>query len=350
MRHLGVAASTVLSAALGACGFGLSLFFTLSAFLIGELLLRERAAVGTVRVKEFYIRRILRIWPLYYLCLALGVAWAFRMDPHGSDFAFLGWSAVFMGAWYVIIYWFTANPFYVLWSISVEEHFYLFVPWVIKYFDRTKLFAFCAFLVAAANGWLYFLGQTSLRTSRIWTNSFVQFECFASGILLCLFLRGRLPRFTRWQRFGVLVGGWICWLFASPRLNMMRAADVNPGSWLLISGYALSMLGSALVITAFLGIKPTFIPGWAVYLGRISYGLYAFHELALRCTAHLLARPHGIFGLHIPVIENSLTRASSALALTTLLAAVSYRYFEAPFLKLRKRHSTIESQPILARS
>jgi peptidoglycan/LPS O-acetylase OafA/YrhL len=55
-----------------ACGYGLSLFFTLSAFLICELLLRERSSTGSIDVKQFYIRRILRIWPLYYLAITLG--------------------------------------------------------------------------------------------------------------------------------------------------------------------------------------------------------------------------------------------------------------------------------------
>ena len=80
-----------------ACGFGLSLFFTLSAFLICELLLRERGVAGTVGVKNFYIRRILRIWPLYYLGVALGVGTAFLPGGDHATAIKLGWFAVFMG-------------------------------------------------------------------------------------------------------------------------------------------------------------------------------------------------------------------------------------------------------------
>jgi peptidoglycan/LPS O-acetylase OafA/YrhL len=57
-------------------GFGVNLFFTLSAFLICELLLRERASTETISIKDFYIRRVLRIWPLYYTGLAVGVLYA----------------------------------------------------------------------------------------------------------------------------------------------------------------------------------------------------------------------------------------------------------------------------------
>ena len=72
-------------ASANACMFGLSLFFTLSAFLICELLLRERASTGTVEVKQFYIRRILRIWPLYYFGLMLGVIFALMPSGNRSD-------------------------------------------------------------------------------------------------------------------------------------------------------------------------------------------------------------------------------------------------------------------------
>ena len=61
-----------------ACGFGLSVFFTLSAYLITTLLLRERAQTGTVSLPLFYKRRILRIWPLYFLALAYGALFDLR--------------------------------------------------------------------------------------------------------------------------------------------------------------------------------------------------------------------------------------------------------------------------------
>jgi peptidoglycan/LPS O-acetylase OafA/YrhL len=78
-----------------ACRFGLSLFFALSAFLIFELLLREREATGTLSVKQFYIRRILRIWPLYYFALALGAMVALLPGSQHGGIGKLGWFACF---------------------------------------------------------------------------------------------------------------------------------------------------------------------------------------------------------------------------------------------------------------
>jgi peptidoglycan/LPS O-acetylase OafA/YrhL len=108
----------VSNAIMQGCGFGLSLFFTLSAFLICELLLRERDLTARVSVKQFYIRRILRIWPLYYFCLGLGVL--FSLTPHGdrSAIAAMGWFAVFLGSWRVALHGLINNPAEPLWSIS----------------------------------------------------------------------------------------------------------------------------------------------------------------------------------------------------------------------------------------
>ena len=271
-----------------ACGFGLSLFFVLSAFLICELLLRERATAGTVGIKQFYIRRILRIWPLYYLGLAIGVAVALLPGGHRGDVVYMGWFSIFMASWYLITHGETSNPMLPLWSISVEEQFYLFAPWIVKYLNRKALYGFCAMLILVANVWIYCLGRIKVTREVIWYNPFVQFECFAAGILLCLVLRGRLPGFALWQRLMLMAGSLSCWFYACYGLHTRFAGLENPGSWPLIGGYALASLGCVLMLLAFLGISPRLLPGWAIFLGRISYGLYVYHRFAAYLTGKLL--------------------------------------------------------------
>jgi peptidoglycan/LPS O-acetylase OafA/YrhL len=117
-------------------------------------------------------------------------------------------------------------------------------------------------------------------------------------------------------------------------------ASENPGSWPLIGGYALGALGSVLMLLTFLGANPKLLPAWAVYFGRISFGLYVYHQFALNATYQLFG--HGA-QVSIPV---RILRVGLSFGLTVLMAAVSYRYFETPFLKLKKRHSVIESQPL----
>jgi len=335
--------SALLTAVHYACSFGLSLFFTLSAFLICELLLREREAIGTVAVKQFYIRRILRIWPLYFLAIAIGAILALLPGSNLAILKDLGWYAVFLGSWFTVFHGWIASPVAPLWSISVEEQFYLLAPWSVKYLSRTALYVFCAAILLVSNGWLYYFGAHGAGDSRIWTDTFVQFECFAAGILLCLVLRGKTPKLAIWQRLLLLVLWWFSWLYANyglhSRFNIVGVTD-NPGSWPLIGGYALTSLGSVLVLLAFLGLDPKLIPAWATYLGRISFGLYVFHQFVIELAYHLVG--HGAqvsFTIRI-------LRVAFTLGLTVLIAAISYRFFETPFLKLKKRHAVINSQPI----
>lgn len=331
----------ILYAASKAGAFGLSLFFTLSAFLICELLLRERETAGTVGIKQFYIRRILRIWPLYYLGLAIGVAVALLPGGDRGDIVYMRWFSIFMASWYCVIHGGTFSPMFPLWSISVEEQFYLFAPWIVKYLNRRSLYGFCAMLILAASAWTYHLGTLTISRDAIWFNSFVQFQCFAAGILLCLFLRGGLPRFAIWQRLMLLTGSLCCWFYACYGLHARFAGFENPGSWSLVGGYALAALGCVLMLIAFLGVNPRLLPGWAIYLGRISFGLYVYHGLAAYLTSELLIGHLASFKSPTYFLKGAV-----ALGLTVLMAALSYRYFETPFLKMKKRHSIIESQPV----
>ena len=327
--------------AVSACVFGLSLFFTLSAFLICELLLREKQASGTVHVRQFYIRRILRIWPLYYLGLALGLGFVF---PAGGDRATLvgmGWYAVFLGAWYDAIYTTLNSPAGPLWSVSVEEQFYLMAPWVVKHCGRKRMFGFCGALLLSANAWLFFLGRAQVPTAKIWNNTFVQFECFAAGILLCLVLRGRLPRIGMWLRAAVLLAAGLCWMGAVAAVRVGAEWTDAPGSWRLMGEYALAAVGAVLILVAFLGIDAGKLPRWAVYLGRISFGLYVYHGFAIYITKRFLFGPVASYAG--PLI---LVKGLATLGLDVLMAAISYRFIETPFLKLKQKHAVIESQPV----
>ena len=320
--------------------FGLTLFFTLSAFLICELLLRERESVGAVAVKQFYIRRVLRIWPLYYLALSLGVIAALLPGGHRGDATSIAWYAIFLGAWHASFYGTLRNPAMPLWSISVEEQFYLLVPWMTKYFNRRLLYVFCAAIILFSNAWLYYLGRNPVSDGRIWFDSFVQFECFACGIVLCLVLHGRLPRMAIWKRLLLLAASCTAWFYASYAMHYRFETVQGPGSWHLIGGYALGAAGSVGILLAFLGIDPKLIPDWVVYLGRISYGLYVYHEFAPYILSKLLIG-------HLASVDSPvfLLKGVLSLGLTILMAAISYRFFETPFLRLKRRHAVIDSQP-----
>lgn len=105
--------------------FGVDLFFALSGYLITELLLREETSTGNINIRAFYLRRILRIWPLYFFFLGLAAALT-KIDPEQHfGLKYLAPFTLLSGNWAVILFGVpdsVANP---LWSISMEEQFYL---------------------------------------------------------------------------------------------------------------------------------------------------------------------------------------------------------------------------------
>jgi peptidoglycan/LPS O-acetylase OafA/YrhL len=323
-----------------AARFGLSLFFTLSAFLISELLLRERQATGQIHTRQFYIRRILRIWPLYFAGLAIGLCFVTFPVPQHDEIVWTVWAVFLLANWATIFLTVANNPMGVLWSISVEEQFYLFIPWVIKYCSRRLLAAVCVALILVANAWLFCLGRSQIQDKLVWYNSFVQFECFAAGILLCLCLRGQSPRVSIPLRLVTLASAAACWYIAVAVFDAHIVGKTAVGGFNLIAGYALATLGCCLILFAFLGVSHKLLPGWAIYFGRISYGLYVFHVLALDIVVHIF--PH-----HVAVASGAmLFKGAAALGITMLLASLSYRFFESPFLRLKKRFEIVKSRPV----
>jgi peptidoglycan/LPS O-acetylase OafA/YrhL len=114
-----------------------------------------------------------------------------------------------------------------------------------------------------------------------------------------------------------------------------------------IGGWALVLLGTILFLFSVLGIPEFYVPRWLAYLGRISYGLYIFHALLFHLCfdagEHWL--PRRWLALHLPPSVLPLVGTMLVLALTIAFAALSYRYFERPFLKLKERFTLVPSRP-----
>jgi peptidoglycan/LPS O-acetylase OafA/YrhL len=327
--------------------FGVPVFFLLSAFLITELLLRESDQLGTVNPAAFYARRILRIWPLYFavffglVLFGHYVRGAGPRDPK-SWLAF----TFFAGNWYICRFgWIPSYPVNPLWSISVEEQFYIAIPLIARFGGRIGLkiislslivLSYICVIAYARHGFHGFSSQ--------WTNSFVEFQFFSAGALLSIFLRGRVPNWPFTLRILGVIGAAAIWLVASIGFGVQ--AD-TPQSTIVQApiGWALVMLGTTLLFLSLLGTPARFLPPSIVYLGRISYGLYVFHELVYYLVFRLgkvwLARLCEM--LHLTDWRSGVGTIVS-FVITIVVAHLSYQFYERPFLRLKRRFTIVPSR------
>lgn len=282
---------------------GVRLFFVLSGFLITGILLRARGSNGALRA--FYARRFLRIFPLYYLVV---VAVAAMGQPLMREE--LGWNLAYLENFSVAARGgFPGPPVSHLWTLSVEEQFYLLWPLVVLFAPRRALLpvALSTLLVAPASRLALLLGTGNAAAAAVVTTSCL--DTLGAGAALAI--AGRMPR-------GVAV----------PGLFLLGAATAWQGSWFDVAfrdtGYACVFAwvvgrgreGVSGALGRFLASAPL------VYLGTISYGLYVYHHVL-----PALVRLPG-YGL---------ARTALVLAITLPVAALSFRLFEAPINALKSR-------------
>lgn len=328
--------------------YGVPLFFFLSAFLITELLTQEQAAFGKINIKAFYIRRMLRIWPLYFTFFFLMVLLTSTTPyfggqiPVGTQVAF----TFFSGNWYITFNGWQSYCINPLWSVSVEEQLYILLPLIIFFTGKRglKIFSFLTIGLAYATI-IYYASRPTTGFSGQWTNSFVQFQFFAAGILLSVYLNGKQPQWHMITRVLLFLLGIGCWLIASIACEINADAPHLATIPQSVTGWLLILAGVILMFFSLFGAPEKHMPTPLAYLGRISYGMYVFHIT--------------IYWTIYKTFQNELTTLSEKLGLaewknevgfllafiiTVSLAALSYTYFEKPFLQLKNRFTLIPSR------
>jgi len=323
-------------AGIGATGaFGVSLFFVLSSYLITELLLREKDLIGTLDVRSFYIRRILRIWPLYFAFLALAVVLQWIVPGQHVTWRAGMWFSLLAGNWFIVFHGFPSSVIFPLWSVSIEEQFYITGPAVVRKVSEYGIVVCAGALLSAAMIARIYLGMHHAGESVVWCNTFAQLDPIALGILLAVVLRGEVPNFSRLARVALLAAG-----ITGLALGSMYFGIKNDPltTMRIVLGYPSVAIGGALVLLSVLRNSHRKSSRVLVYLGRISYGLYVFHVLGL------LVSDYAVHDQTASLLRYSL-RVVVALAATIAMAAVSYRWLETPFLSLKQRFTHVLSRP-----
>jgi len=146
---------------------GVDLFFALSAFLITSILLREREETGGISLRRFYLRRILRIWPLYFLLIAVGVVLAHTMAKQSLPWYYVAGYLLFVGNWVHAVFGRPESICSPLWTVSIEEQFYLIWPLLMKMLRRRGMIvaAIVTFLLATVCRLGFMLAGSSGTTS-----------------------------------------------------------------------------------------------------------------------------------------------------------------------------------------
>ncbi len=311
---------------------GVYLFFAISGFLITTLLLRERDEKGEISLRNFYIRRALRIFPLYYAMVALYVALVLAMDHHSE-----GGRAYLHNLPYFLSYtsnWFieVGNPkrivFHHGWSLATEEQFYLLWPWVVRYSRswRTPV-AFMLCLLVVDQSLEHALLRGLLTTDPLWVRALTS---IATPICLgCLFAFLLHHRRSFRQAYRLLGHRVTVPLLAVLLLLLLR----NPGPPHFFINMTMATLVAAVCIREDHVLAPLLGNSTAQYIGMISYGMYLLHALPNSATERILkiSHPVAVFVVVLP--------------LTIIGASLSYRLFERPFLRKKVAYGGIPQGP-----
>jgi peptidoglycan/LPS O-acetylase OafA/YrhL len=325
---------------------GVYLFFVLSGFLITYLLLTEYTQTGKIHFKEFYLRRILRIWPLYYFLLVI----CFFLIP------ILVYGNSFFGETYytniiseihkdfnpklLLFLLFLPNLALVLykpvaglaqsWSVGVEEQFYIFWPLLIvscrKYIWQALLI-----LCVGKPSLLFLLSYFNQSLQIHQLDILIRFltifkiELMALGGLGAFFLY-KLPNVSK-TRF-------------RKSFSYMMLVLIFFAGYLELNYLIMGLLFLGLILLTVNQSSNIFESYILSSLGRISYGLYMYHPLMMFFCFSLLYKYH-LFNNH-PLGANLIIYIL-ILGSSLLISKLSYRFLELPFLKLKRQHTIIKS-------
>src|SRR5271156_2613261 len=301
----------------GAGWMGVDLFFVLSGLLITGILLDTKGSAGYF--KNFYVRRVLRIWPLYYsliffmfVVVRFLSASEFRtvMQQSSPWWAF----PLFLQNFLIPISTNAAGPLGVTWSLAIEEQFYVIWPLLVRFCSSKQLRRVAVAEICISPVLRYYL---SLHHVNLYTNIFCRLDGLMAGALLALLIRT-----DDFVPSKLLKRAWILLLITAPLAFLTEAFHAR---WIVFSFTALA--SAAFVFVSMFSerkwLQAIMTNRFLVYTGTISYGLYLLHKIpfGLVQTLRLDRNPY----LPLPII----------FVTSFGLAALSWNLLEKPFLKLK---------------
>ncbi|MCI0889550.1 MAG: acyltransferase [Chloroflexi bacterium] len=329
----------------GAGWAGVDLFFVLSGFLITGILLDSKGPVRRY-FGSFYARRSLRIFPAYYAFLLLLLLLLPLFDEPGARDSVrdhFGWYALYLTNIYDAIepglradFFFAGH----IWSLAVEEQFYLLWPAFVFAFSRRTLMRLCAAGIVIAFGLRLWFMIADLPAGLGYTLMPARMDALAAGALVALALRSKtdLALLRRWAPAVAIVCGGAVVAYALVDRGLSPLDD-----WVRTGGFTLLALSFASLLALTLQLRQSSVVAGVLsqpalrWLGRVSYATYLVHLP----IAVILARKVD-FGDAIPAMAGSTlvgeaVYGAAAAAITLSVAWLSWQVWESQFLKLKRR-------------
>lgn len=307
-------------------GYGVSIFFVLSGFLITYLLLCEKD-FHPINIKKFYLRRILRIWPLYYLYLFVSIV---VILIYGLDFNIKSLILYLFYAANVPFILATGLPFIGhYWSLGVEEQFYLFWPWIVKKSESLiLLISFMVFVLIGIKLTLHLFKPNTLLESIIHVT---RFHCMMIGAIGAILLKKDNALFLKTVDNKITQS--FCWfIFLLLAINKFHFISVIDNE--IISVVALFLIiGQIRVRNRIINLENNLFD----FLGKISYGIYVVHPLLIYFFSILLKE------VEVNINWKYLIVYFIIISSTILVSFISFEYFEKFFLRLKKNFVVVKS-------
>lgn len=317
---------------------GVNFFFVLSGFLITYLLLNEKNETGAFSILKFYGRRVLRIWPVYFgivifsfvvLPLVFPLFNKTFFEPSPLVF-YLTFTANFA---FIIGYYPHSSMLAMLWSIAVEEQFYFFWPWLLKFFKR-NIFLLLMLIIAVNVIARFFLLDYP---KALYFNTFSIISDFGIGGLIAYFSLYKTEKLTR--LFSVSKIYWILF-YAVLILGYFNYEKIFTGNFMtVIERPVLGLFFGLIIIDQCFNTKRIFNAGrfaFINYLGKISYGLYCFHPLGIIIAKDVLEK----INFFVTPFQLLIIFPLFALSFTILIATISYFTVEKFFLQQKQKLSS----------
>jgi peptidoglycan/LPS O-acetylase OafA/YrhL len=298
---------------------GVDLFFVLSGLLITGILLDTKQSEAYF--KNFYARRCLRIWPLYYSALLFMFVIVPILRPSEAPVVFAArsspwWAYLFyLQNFLVPVPTMATGLLGVTWSLAIEEQFYLVWPLVVRFCTEAQLRRIAIAVICLSPALRYYL---SLHQVNIYSNTFCRLDGLMAGALLAMVIRS-----TSFSPSKFVSRAWIAFLIAAPLALVIENFHVRWIGFSVIVTASISFVYLALFSTK-RWFRAILTNRFLVYTGTISYGIYVLEKIPLDIAKILHLERH-------PFLALPLTTAA-----TYALATLSWRLLEKPLLGLKR--------------